>query len=84
MTLIDALRKAIEAEAYTQMELTELPVIGRSPWGDDWNPAGVWAWSEPDDEVLVGEGRRDMRMVSYREAREIFIQKHLDQPPRHE
>lgn len=53
-------------------ESTSMDCNGKSPWGNDNNPEGVWCWDEDEDEVLIGTCPDDCRIVSYEEALSIF------------
>lgn len=52
-------------------DLTDLPVNGKSPFGDSW-PTGIWAWDESTQEVIVGQCQDDFEIISYKQAHEIY------------
>ena len=67
---MDTLLEQIETGALTERQMTELPCEGESPWGGTDCPAGVWAWDETCDQVLIGEDA--FSIVSYDEVRAIY------------
>ena len=72
MTQMQALLKALQADAFHASELTDLPVRGDSPWGHEENPMGVWSWSQDENEVIIGTCAADYRIVSYAVAVEMY------------
>ena len=72
MKMMEALLRAIQASVFDDLEMTELPIIGESPWGHEDCPTGVWAWSQDDDQVLVGDSHSDMRIVTYDQAVSLY------------